>query len=112
VNILRGDSPAAQHARKTACAHGHAYSAENTWYGPNGSRYCNTCNREKQAARRARWTPEQREAGLAQQRERGARRRAAQSDEQRKRKLRQDCESRRARRAAQRTATHQQEVFA
>jgi hypothetical protein len=30
---------------KTACPHGHPYSADNTYRRPNGSRVCRTCNR-------------------------------------------------------------------
>ena len=50
-NILRSDAPAAGHARKTHCPQGHPYDEENTilyrrW------RYCKTCRREHDRARR------------------------------------------------------------
>lgn len=41
-NVLRGDSPAAIHARKTHCVHGHEFTEENTyWYG--NRRRCRAC---------------------------------------------------------------------
>lgn len=43
VNVLRGQSPSAGHATKTHCPHGHAYTAENTYYGPRGNRFCRIC---------------------------------------------------------------------
>ena len=47
-NILRGESPAAQHTRVTACPQGHPYDHANTWIrirrgGPQ--RVCRTCER-------------------------------------------------------------------
>lgn len=52
VNILRGTSPAAIHARKVACPNGHPYSGRER----RGTRICHTCmaarkrrrNREKE----------------------------------------------------------------
>lgn len=54
INVLRGESPAAEHARKTHCPAGHAYDAENTYTSRRG-RHCRICNRAavaKYAARR------------------------------------------------------------
>lgn len=54
-NGLRGESPAAQAARKTHCPQGHPYDATNT-ASYRGKRYCKTCNREKAARAYARRT--------------------------------------------------------
>lgn len=43
VNVMRGSSPWAKHAKATHCPSGHAYDEENT-YLYRGSRYCRTCN--------------------------------------------------------------------
>jgi hypothetical protein len=32
---------------KTACAHGHSFTPENTWTGANGHRHCRACLRER-----------------------------------------------------------------
>lgn len=64
VNILRGNGPAAIHARQTHCIHGHEFTVENTRIRHNKWRECRTCisastkrgNRrrsEKRARRRA-----------------------------------------------------------
>lgn len=50
VNILRGEGPTANNARKTHCKHGHAFAHDNLWisYNNNGSkrkRWCRTCQR-------------------------------------------------------------------
>lgn len=42
VNTLRGESPAAKHARKTHCPQGHPYDQANT-YWHRGQRRCKTC---------------------------------------------------------------------
>jgi hypothetical protein len=48
-NILRGNSPAAIHARKTHCINGHEFSPENTYHRPdNGGRQCRTCISDRQ----------------------------------------------------------------
>jgi hypothetical protein len=47
VNVLRGESPAAVHARKTACPNGHPYDMTNT----NGARKCRQCIRERRMER-------------------------------------------------------------
>lgn len=46
VNTLRGESPAAQHARKTHCPKGHPYDARNTVRFA-GKRYCRSCQRDR-----------------------------------------------------------------
>lgn len=48
VNILRGQSPAAQNARKTHCLKGHEFTAENTYERPDGGRRCRTCRNERE----------------------------------------------------------------
>lgn len=85
-NTLRGDSPAARHARQTACVRGHPFTEENTWLSASGRRGCRTCNRERQAQHRAAMTAEQRE-----------------------RKVRLGREGRHARAAARCAATRQQQ---
>lgn len=45
TNTLRGISPAAQHARKTHCIHGHEFTEENTIREGTG-RHCRECMRE------------------------------------------------------------------
>lgn len=43
-NCLRAVSgPIIENAAKTHCKHGHAFTLENTYVGPNGSRICRTC---------------------------------------------------------------------
>lgn len=43
-NSLRGDSPPANHARKTRCVNGHKFSTENTYLHPVAShRSCRAC---------------------------------------------------------------------
>jgi HNH endonuclease len=42
TNVLRGISPCARDALKTACPSGHEYTPENTWVY-RGMRYCRTC---------------------------------------------------------------------
>lgn len=37
----------ARRRRKTHCGNGHEYTAENTYYRPNGHRKCKQCNRER-----------------------------------------------------------------
>lgn len=43
TNVLRGDGPAAKHARKTHCIHGHKFTPKNTYIW-NGGRFCRACN--------------------------------------------------------------------
>lgn len=45
VNILRGEGPCAQHARKTHCPQGHPYDAANTYLHKGKYRYCRICLR-------------------------------------------------------------------
>jgi hypothetical protein len=55
-NILRGESPSAQHARKTHCPRGHAYTPDNTYRRASGARRCRSCtlaNNRTAAGRRA-----------------------------------------------------------
>jgi hypothetical protein len=47
VNCLRGESPAAVHARKTHCPKGHEYSAENTYRHKGNHRMCKLCWKER-----------------------------------------------------------------
>ena len=47
-NILRGRSPAAQHARKTHCKRGHEFTPENTYFRSNGNRRCRFCVLQQQ----------------------------------------------------------------
>jgi hypothetical protein len=54
-NILRGDGPAARHARQTHCKYGHPFDEQNTLHRRNGrGRSCRTCQRERSARFRAR----------------------------------------------------------
>lgn len=46
TNVLRGNSPAALHAVKTMCPHGHEYNEENTYYW-EGRRICRKCWNKK-----------------------------------------------------------------
>jgi hypothetical protein len=39
-------------AQQTACAHGHAYTPENTKMRSNGTRECRTCRRQRESATR------------------------------------------------------------
>ena len=73
-NILRGYSPAAQAARRDECAHGHAYTPENTYRYANGSRRCRICQRAAQARTMA--NPERRAVKAEYERERWQRRKA------------------------------------
>lgn len=58
-NILRGKSPAAEHASRTHCPNGHPLAGDNleAWALKQGDRRCKTCrrviDREKQRMRRA-----------------------------------------------------------
>lgn len=46
-NLLRGESPAAHHARKTHCAEGHPLAGENLRVDRRGWRICVTCDRRR-----------------------------------------------------------------
>lgn len=52
-NILRGESPAADHARKTHCPKGHPYDEANTYRTNSGGRLCRACHRDGERTRRA-----------------------------------------------------------
>lgn len=54
VNILRGNCPAAQNARKTHCKYGHPLSGDNLYTSPKRRRQCRICLRAKRARRRIR----------------------------------------------------------
>jgi hypothetical protein len=47
VNTLRGNSPAAQSARKTHCPFGHPYAGDNLRINGDGSRHCRACDRAR-----------------------------------------------------------------
>ena len=47
VNTLRGESPPARFARRTACSKSHEFTPENTFVRADGSRGCRTCDRER-----------------------------------------------------------------
>ena len=49
-NILRGDGPSAENARKRTCPQGHPYSGQNCY----GYRICRPCANEAERARRRR----------------------------------------------------------
>lgn len=88
INLLRGVSPAANAARRTACARGHEYTLANTYFRPDdGSRMCRTCHRERARAfydhatlvdrwQRIKSNPDALERSRRQAREAQARRRA------------------------------------
>lgn len=52
-NVMRGESIAAQNARKTHCKRGHEFTPENTYVSKTGARTCRTCERAKKVAARA-----------------------------------------------------------
>ena len=45
-NVMRGESPPSQNARKTHCPKGHPYSGGNLSHKPNGDRRCLACHRD------------------------------------------------------------------
>ena len=45
INTLRGNGPAAQHARKTHCPKSHLLYGENLYINPQGGRCCRECHR-------------------------------------------------------------------
>lgn len=51
VNTMRGRSLSTINATKTHCIHGHEFTPENTYRGPDGARSCRTCQREKDRRR-------------------------------------------------------------
>ena len=55
TNVLRGNGPTAINARKSHCARGHAFDAENT-YQSRGGRVCRRCRyRRTKESRERRW---------------------------------------------------------
>lgn len=42
-NVMRGNTPAAENAAKTACLRGHVFDEANTYISPKGSRECRAC---------------------------------------------------------------------
>lgn len=44
TNIMRGEAPSAQNARKTHCNEGHEFTSSNTHYRRNGWRICKQCH--------------------------------------------------------------------
>lgn len=50
VNVLRGESPAAKHARRTHCPSGHEYTPENTYVWRRGNRSMRCCRACRRAA--------------------------------------------------------------
>ena len=47
-NVLRGNAPAAQHAKKTHCPAGHEYSGDNLYVHPTKRmRFCRACGRAR-----------------------------------------------------------------
>lgn len=53
INTMRGNSPPAKNARKTACLRNHPFSEENTYRWRN-SRICRTCRRNAKARQKGR----------------------------------------------------------
>lgn len=52
-NVLRGESPPAQNARKTHCVQGHPYEGDNLYINPRtGWRQCRECNRRHQSEKK------------------------------------------------------------
>lgn len=60
-NLLRGNSPSAQAARKTHCSNGHEFDDANTRIGRSGRRECRACERERSRRKRAAATEADRE---------------------------------------------------
>lgn len=50
ANILRGNTPSAENARKTHCQNGHLLAGDNLGFNKS-RRLCRTCNREYQRMR-------------------------------------------------------------
>ena len=65
-NVLRGEGPPAQNARKTHCKNGHPYTEENTYRSPtSGWRKCKVCRAEWNVKLQERRKRERRERRLA-----------------------------------------------
>lgn len=52
LNMLRGETVAAEAAARDVCVNGHAFTSENTYLRPSGKRDCRACNAARQRARR------------------------------------------------------------
>lgn len=51
-NLMRGESPSAEHAKKTHCPEGHPYAGDNLYvYPTTGIRRCRECGRKQALAR-------------------------------------------------------------
>ena len=48
VNVLRGETFAAENAAKTHCVHGHEFTQKNTYYAKQG-RVCRSCQANRNA---------------------------------------------------------------
>jgi len=57
-NVMIGESLPARNRRKTACMHGHAFTAENTYVYSKGYRGCKTCRRASVRRHRETVTPD------------------------------------------------------
>jgi hypothetical protein len=64
VNYLRGQSFAAENARKTRCVHGHPFDETNTWRDRYGKRHCRACHFERQHRKTKTYRAAQVEAGV------------------------------------------------
>lgn len=65
VNVLRGVSVAALHARKTHCDYGHEFTPENTYTPATGiGRYCRACRARHQHEMKDRIDPNRKRKGL------------------------------------------------
>lgn len=53
TNVMRGNAPSAQNARKTHCPKKHPFSGDNLWIDKRGWRYCKACRVEEQKRFRA-----------------------------------------------------------
>lgn len=53
-NVLRSESMAAHHAKKTHCPAGHPYAGDNLHIDRSGSRICRACHRQHEQNRRDR----------------------------------------------------------
>ncbi|GGY65551.1 HNH endonuclease signature motif containing protein [Streptomyces xanthochromogenes] len=52
TNVLRGEGPAADNARRNHCVQGHPFDDANTYVRRDGSRSCRSCNAARNRRRR------------------------------------------------------------